>query len=159
MNSSWEWVPAQSTTAEPTATISSPRLISDCAGSLIGLPGRISCSLPKAMLEPQNEIEPTIAPKSSKVSARSAHLPRPPWEKPWRYSTQAISATAPPPTPLNSATICGIAVIFTLRAAGIPTAAPMTIPAMISQTVLEPWNSPVRSSVATTATAIPTAAV
>ena len=26
-------------------------------------------------------------------------------------------AAAPPPTPLNSATICGIAVIFTLRAA------------------------------------------
>ena len=31
-------------------------------------------------------------------------------------SASAISATAPPPTPLNSATICGIAVIFTRRA-------------------------------------------
>ena len=31
-------------------------------------------------------------------------------------SLNAISAAAPPPTPLNSATICGIAVIFTARA-------------------------------------------
>ena len=29
-----------------------------------------------------------------------------------RNSTHAIRATAPPPTPLNSATICGIAVIL-----------------------------------------------
>ena len=43
-----------------------------------------------------------------------------------------MSATAPPPTPLNSATICGIAVIFTWRAAGMPTAVPMATPRMIS---------------------------
>ena len=42
-----------------------------------------------------------------------------------RNSTNEIRATAPPPTPLNSATICGIAVIFTERAAGTPTAVPM----------------------------------
>ena len=50
-----------------------------------------------------------------------------------RYSTKEISATAPPPTPLNSATICGIAVIFTLRAAGTPTAVPMAMPSAISR--------------------------
>ena len=50
-----------------------------------------------------------------------------------RYSTNAISATAPPPTPLNSATICGIAVIFTLRAAGTPTAVPTAMPTAISR--------------------------
>ena len=49
-----------------------------------------------------------------------------------RYSTNEISATAPPPTPLNSATICGIAVIFTLRAAGTPTAVPTAMPSAIS---------------------------
>ena len=49
-----------------------------------------------------------------------------------RYSTNEISATAPPPTPLNSATICGIAVIFTLRAAGTPTAVPIAMPSAIS---------------------------
>ena len=41
------------------------------------------------------------------------------------------ATTAPPPTPLNSATICGIAVIFTWRAAGTPTAVPMAMPTMI----------------------------
>jgi hypothetical protein len=60
---------------------------------------------------------------------------------------------------LNSATICGIAVIFTLRAAGTPTAVPMASPTRIRITVPEPWNSPLRSSVATTATAMPTAAI
>ena len=50
-----------------------------------------------------------------------------------RYSTNAISATAPPPTPLNSATIWGIAVIFTLRAAGTPTAVPIAMPSAISR--------------------------
>ena len=34
------------------------------------------------------------------------------------------SAAAPPPTPLKMATIWGIAVILTLRAAGTATAAP-----------------------------------
>ena len=43
-----------------------------------------------------------------------------------------MSAIAPPPTPLNSATICGIAVIFTLRALGTPTAVPMATPMTIS---------------------------
>ena len=44
-----------------------------------------------------------------------------------------MSAAAPPPTPLNSATICGIAVIFTLRAETAPMTAPIAIPTMISQ--------------------------
>ena len=49
-----------------------------------------------------------------------------------RNSAQAIRNTAPPPTPLNSATICGIAVIFTWRAAGTPTAVPSAMPSTIS---------------------------
>ena len=83
------------------------------------------------MFEPQNEIDPTIAPNSSKISTRSGQPP----PNECRYSTHAINATAPPPTPLNIATICGIAVIFTLRAAGIPTAVPISTPSRISQTV------------------------
>ena len=39
---------------------------------------------------------------------------------------------APPPTPLKTATICGIAVIFTKRAAGTAIAVPTTIPTMMS---------------------------
>ena len=48
------------------------------------------------------------------------------------YSAAATSAAAPPPTPLNSATICGIAVIFTLRAATAPITAPITIATAIA---------------------------
>ena len=42
-------------------------------------------------------------------------------------SASAIKATAPPPTPLKSATICGIAVIFTRRAPATPMTAPIAI--------------------------------
>ena len=72
-----------------------------------------------------------------------------------RNSAHAIRNTAPPPTPLNSATICGIAVIFTWRAAGIPTAVPSATPSAISP------HSPASglSSVAMTAIAMPTAAM
>ncbi len=39
----------------------------------------------------------------------------------------ATSAAAPPPTPLKTATSCGIAVIFTNRATGTAMAAPSTM--------------------------------
>ena len=104
------------------------------------------------MFEPQNEIEPMIAANRIGISASSSGLP--PTSSASRYSTTLISATAPPPTPLNSATICGIAVIFTLRAAGIPTAVPITRPSTIRPQ--SPISSP--SSVAITAIAMPTAA-
>ena len=99
-------------------------------GSWIGRPGRISWSLPKAMFEPQNETEPMIAANRIGISWSSSGLPMPS-SSVRRYSTNEISATAPPPTPLNSATICGIAVIFTLRAAGTPTAVPIAMPTAI----------------------------
>ena len=44
-----------------------------------------------------------------------------------------MSAAAPPPTPLKSATICGIAVIFTSRAETTPITVPTAIPTTISQ--------------------------
>jgi hypothetical protein len=56
---------------------------------------------------------------------------------------------------LNSATICGIAVIFTWRAAGTPTAVPIATPRAISPQLPIPGIS----SVAITAIAIPTAAM
>ena len=81
------------------------------------------------MFEPQKETEPTIAANTSGIAVSSVlHADR----RASRNSAQAISATAPPPTPLNSATICGIAVIFTLRAAGTPTAVPIAMPSAIS---------------------------
>ncbi len=72
-----------------------------------------------------------------------------------RNSDHEIRNTAPPPTPLKSATIWGIAVIFTWRAAGTPTAVPRAIPRAISpQFPSLGW-----SSVAITAIPIPTAAI
>ena len=43
-----------------------------------------------------------------------------------------MSADAPPPRPLNTATICGIAVILIVRAITPPTIAPISIPRTIS---------------------------
>ena len=68
-------------------------------------------------------------------------------------------ATAPPPTPLNSATICGIAVMRTRRAAGIPIAVPSSSPSTISHGVAEPSHTCGVSSVAMIAIAMPTAAI
>ena len=97
------------------------------------------------MFEPQKEIEPMIAANSSGISVSSG------MSLSLRNSTTAINATAPPPTPLNSATICGIAVIFTLRAAGTPTAVPIATPT----TIRTQSPTPGCSSVAKTATAMP----
>ena len=60
---------------------------------------------------------PRVASRSAR--GRGATL----WNSP-----SATSAAAPPPTPLNSATICGIAVIFTVRAPTTPIAAPIAPP-------------------------------
>ena len=123
-------------TAQAITTASRAMLRICWPGSWIGRPGMISCSLPKAMFEPQNEIEPTIAANRIGMSCSSSGLP-PVCSSASRYSTNEISATAPPPTPLNSATICGIAVIFTLRAAGTPTAVPIAMPTSDQEVVAD----------------------
>ena len=142
-------MPAAITTARAMATRASSALT-----ALGILKPRLSdsCSFRNATFEPQNEIEPMIAANRIGISVSSGGLP--PSSSASMYSTTLISATAPPPTPLNSATICGIAVIFTLRAAGIPTAVPIANPRITS------GQSPIRSSssVATTAIAMPAAA-
>jgi hypothetical protein len=56
-------------------------------------------------------------------------------------SASDTSAAAPPPTPLNAATICGMAVIFTIRAAGTATAVPTTMPRTISQIRCRPGHA------------------
>ena len=55
------------------------------------------------MTEPENETQPTITVNT--VATTSAVLAVDPS---LRYSTIATRAAAPPPTPLNSATSCGI---------------------------------------------------
>ena len=63
---------------------------------------------------------------SAENATDTASSPSSPPPSVWN-SASAMSAAAPPPTPLNSATICGIAVIFTLRAPTRPTAPPIAI--------------------------------
>ena len=78
-------------------------------------------------------------------------------------SAQAISATAPPPTPLNSATICGIAVIFTWRAAGTPMIVPIDQPegdqAPVAHRRRRGTSPPPRSPMPTAAMRLPRTAV
>ncbi len=66
-----------------------------------------------------------------------------------------IRAAAPPPTPLNSATICGIAVIFTRRAATAPKPPPRIIPSPISQKLPMPFWANV-TTIASSMPAAPT---
>ncbi len=123
-----------------------------CPAKTIGRPGRSSCSFPKAIRLPEKLIEPiraekSIAPMCSGRTCPTAGVSR------WN-SAAAMRAAAPPPTPLNSATICGIAVIFTVRAEATPITVPTATPAAISQ--YESISG--LRSVKTTAIVIPTAA-
>ena len=85
MNSSSDSEPAAMATAQPTAISSSAALTNCWPGSWIGRPGRISWSLPKAMFEPQKEIEPMIA--ANRMGMRSSSGRSPPTS---RNSAHAI---------------------------------------------------------------------
>ena len=93
----------------------------------IGRPERSSCSFANATSEPENEIDPISAERTIETTSSWASAPSATWN-----SASATSAAAPPPTPLNRATICGIAVIFTVRAPTNPTTAPSTPPTTIN---------------------------
>ena len=122
-------------------------------GTLTGWPEISPWSFPKAMFEPQNEIEPTTI--ENRIGTKVSRGIEPPNARSWRNSAHEISATAPPPTPLYSATICGIAVICTRCEAITPTAVPIASPV----TMRPQLPMPSSSSVVTTAIAMPTAAI
>ncbi len=84
-------------------------------GYVIGRPVISSWSFAKATMLPANDTEPISAERTMATETLRSRLPGAAIES-WK-SARAINAAAPPPTPLNSATICGIAVIFTARAA------------------------------------------
>ncbi len=78
-------------------------------------PGQMPWSLANATAEPAKDTPPTSAEKrTANVNTNS----RGPWVRSCtRWSSEsATSAAAPPPTPLNAATICGIEVIATRSA-------------------------------------------
>ncbi len=120
---------------------------------MIGRPPISSCSFANAIIEPENEIEPISADSAIATEMSTLGIPgagRIRWS-----SASAISAAAPPPTPLNSATICGIAVIFTLRAPAAPKPPPITIPSTIAHQLVDP----ILIQVTTTARIIPAAPI
>ena len=78
---------------------------------------------------PANEMQPIRAERMIDIELSNGS--RPGSGRRSLNSASATSAAAPPPTPLNSATICGIAVIFTARAAYAPTGAAIAITATI----------------------------
>jgi hypothetical protein len=80
-----------------------------------------SCNFRNVTMDPLKDTEPTTTVKTVAISA--AIDPEPCSV----YSTTEISAAAPPPTPLKSATSCGMAVIWTRRAEITPIAEPTTI--------------------------------
>ncbi len=67
-------------------------------GKLIGRPEISSWSFAKAMFEPQNETEPTTS--ENRIGIKTSSGISPPSSSRWRNSAHAISAAAPPPTPL-----------------------------------------------------------
>ena len=80
-------------------------------------------------IEPENDTLPirTVNAIAASDAVASCEIPGPGL----RNSGEATSAAAPPPTPLNSATSCGIAVIFTPRAMGVAIRMPTATAAMI----------------------------
>ena len=93
-----------------------------------------SCSLRKAISEPQNDTEPMIAANSDPITMwMVGDSPCLNSENPAvsMNSAHAINATVPPPTPLNNATNCGMAVILVRLAGGTPKITPINRPAAI----------------------------
>ena len=121
----------------------------------------VSCSLAKATSEPQNDTEPMMAANSEPTtSATVGDCSGLNSEKPLvsMNSDQAMSATVPPPTPLNSATNCGIAVILVFLAGGTPRITPMAKPATMSIQLIGAVSR-ILIRVATTAIPMPMAAI
>ena len=116
-------------------------------GKVIGRPLTSSCSFAKATSEPAKEIDPIRAESTVETIGVAARLPSAMWN-----SEIATRAAAPPPTPLNSATIWGIAVIFTLRAPKKPTIEPIAAPT----TIRTQFEIPSRRRVLTIAMIMPT---
>ena len=90
-------------TETPRTATSVPAITNRPPGKTTGRVVISSCSFINVMIEPLNDTHPTTTVNTVKItSAVVAVSPR------FRYSTIATRAAAPPPTPLNRATSCGI---------------------------------------------------
>ncbi len=100
-----------------------------CSGYVTARVVITSCSLPNAMRLPVSVTKPMSTP-SMIVSLMWPSTLMSPSEMRMNSDT-AMTAEAPPPTPLKIATICGIAVILMVRASTAPMTAPMAMPTAI----------------------------
>ena len=105
------------------------------SGFEIALPVTNPCSFPNAIMLPEKVTAPMSVPamidtpeSMASVSAPPAP-PVPPATR--RYSPTATRPDAAPPKPLKTATISGMAVIFTVRAMTAPISPPTATPTMI----------------------------
>ena len=143
---------ASTATAKPTIVAASSKLTICCPGYVIGVPVISSWSLANATMLPANDTEPmTMLKTLGNTSAKGGCTPN------FSSSATATSAAAPPPTPLKRATICGMAVMRTMRAPTVPISVPITSPtAVISKPACVKWRS---GTVAPSAITMPAAAV
>jgi len=105
-----------------------------------------SCNFAKVIAEPENDTAPTRTVKATAMTAPSSSATS-------GSSSRATSAAAPPPTPLNSATSCGICVIFTRREAGTA----MTVPSAMTPRMSATLSSSVDRKTTTIASRAPKA--
>ena len=122
------------------------------AGMTTGRVVMISCNFRKVTIEPLKATEPMMIVSTVKREKRKS-----PWSPRWRYSTIAMRPAAPPPTPLKSATSCGIAVILTRRAEIQPMADPTRMAAMMRIRLSSSMPVKKSTTVATTAPIAPSA--
>ncbi len=101
--------PATRNPASPSMTSRIRPFNKFCPGNVCGF-SNFPSSLRKAMMLPENDSEPISVENSMGRAPETAIVPTCASR---RNSMLATSAAAPPPRPLNAATICGIAVIFT----------------------------------------------
>ncbi|CAB4756824.1 unannotated protein [freshwater metagenome] len=116
-------ISAIAVTTVPTAT---PIVMKRPSGITTGREVINSCNFANVKSEPVNETEPTTTVKIDAVSIATLSSCTD------KNSITEITAAAPPPTPLNNATICGICVICTRRAAIQPMIEPIAIAIKIS---------------------------
>ena len=113
----------------------------------------IPCSFPNAIALPEKETAPMTSARSVASVGPNSSAPK---SRCLENSRIETSAAAPPPAPLNSATIWGIAVIFTVRAPAKPATPPTTIPARM---IGIPPRTSAAKNVAITAMSMPAAAM
>ena len=109
------WTKAPATTKASVSARNS-RVHRAWAFQTTGFCGSTRCSLPAATRLPTSVTMPTATARSAVNRTKAV--------SPWT-DRRPTRADAPPPRPLNRATVCGIWIIWTRTASRLPTSAPM----------------------------------